>query len=221
MKKNNTWFTNTMKMGALCLLISTSMAYRYYANGRFSNALIAKKNALLSKNNKKEKVYMSNDKMNDLIQRIKADTEARQQKMKQSGSQLIPNLKNLDAWANKDKERKVSPPLPKSPIELPKAMNPETQEQLKPEDWNAMEMRAKIALAGIHDQVIELQTSLLVESPFYEYLESEFQALTEAINDINSILKLEVDASKMSEQGIHEYEPFLKKREQLLRKFKK
>lgn len=164
---------------------------------------------------------MSNDKMNDLIQRIKADTEARQKNMKQSGSQLIPNLKNLDAWANKDKERKVSPPLPKSPIELPKAMNPESQEQLKPEDWNAMEMRAKIALAGIHDQVIELQTSLLVESPFYEYLESEFQALTEAINDINSILKLEVDASKMSEQGIHEYEPFLKKREQLLRKFKK
>jgi len=165
-----------------------------------------------------------NEKMEDLIRRIKSETAEKQAKMEPTNSQLKPTLKQFDKWNKRNEPKPFVAPTPKSSIEMPKnpkaLPSPNTNRMTKA-DWDGMEMRANLRLTMIKEQLHALQTDLFLEDAFYEYIEDEFKALLEAVNDVTQIVKLDVDKTKMSEQGVHEYEHFLKKREQLLLKFKK
>lgn len=167
-----------------------------------------------------------NERISDLIRRIKEESMDKQSQLKPSGSQLKPNLKQLDKWAQRNEPKKF-PSKPKSSIETPKVQplkQPESAfepSHYSEEDWNGMKMRALISLTELRHQVIALQTNAFLESPLFKYVQAEIEQLAEAVNEIEGILKLDIDKANMSEMGIHEYEPFLKKREQLLLKFKK
>lgn len=166
-----------------------------------------------------------NERMAELVRRIQAEQAEKTSKMKPSGSQMTPQLKKLEKWSQRNEPKPFAPaPKPKSSIETPRVQKqPEAFDtsKLTKADWDGMKMRAQLSLTQLREQVIALQTNTFLESPFFDYIQEEIEQLAEAVKDIESILKMDLDKKKMSEQGIHEYEPFLKKREQLLLKFKK
>ena len=89
--------------------------------------------------------------------------------------------------------------------------------ELTKEEHNKLMMRATLELAATRKKFHAFQSFVLADTHFEDLFTAELEAMQAAINDLESILELDldVDLNKDKEQ----YDLFLKKREQLLRRF--
>lgn len=226
MKKNIFLLTSIMGATAFSLLILKKTTSLSSVRNPFLNASNATRYDLKSNKLIKEMTLMSelHNRMDDIINRLKQEGTKRKELLRPAPAMLQPTLKKVEKWMASSKETPASD-LPKSPIDLPRHMQgPAPVTNTTPMTQNekdAATMRAKIELNMLSEQISQVQIRAMVDSPFYEYLSEEFQALAEAMDDINAILNMDIDDKKMSDLGLHDYEAFLSKREQLLRKFKK
>ncbi len=142
------------------------------------------------------------DEIKRILQQM-SDNETTKEEMKSPAEFVLP--KTVDAMADWKTQKLIQK-------DKPAPMSKAEQEKLM--------LQANIQLGSISKALSSLNR-LVKDSPLQQYLQETMEELTEQVKDLDDILNSPVDYDKLSDQGKHEFQHFLMKREQLLTNFKK
>jgi len=142
------------------------------------------------------------DEIKRILEQMSQD-EQQKEELKSPAEFVLP--KTVDAMADWSTQKLIEK-------EKPTPLSKEEQEKLT--------LQANIQLGSISKRLSSLN-ALLKDSPFAFFIGDTLEELTNQVKDLDEILNTPIDYEKLSEQGKHEFQHFLMKREQLLTNFKK